>query len=103
MTNLNNNTPGIHATASLGHLTPEQAAEGMEAVAMFFPRPITLTVAAHHNTVAYPAGIHQVPKELADHWFLRANGVRTVDEIALPVARKEAQAMLKAAGLAKKN
>ena len=58
--------------------TPQQAAEGRETVTMDFPKAVRLTHQDGHffQLVHYPAGTHQVPREHADHWFLKANGVR---------------------------
>ncbi len=58
--------------------TPQQAAEGRETVTMTFPKKLLLTHQDGFNWVQihYPAGTHQVPREHADHWFLKASGVR---------------------------
>ena len=58
-----------------GHKTPAAAAQGQKTVAMEFPKPVTLTL-GYGDSVFYPAGVHPVPVDLADHWFLKAHGAR---------------------------
>jgi hypothetical protein len=59
-----------------GYLTPERARErfGGEVVPMIFPQDVYLTTQAR-EIIHYPAGRHDVPSELADHQYLKANGV----------------------------
>jgi hypothetical protein len=60
--------------ARMGFLTPAMALERYsgDPVAMIFPREVYLTT-QERETILYPAGRHDVPEELADHPYLRAN------------------------------
>lgn len=55
----------------------------------FFPRPVNLTVpnGAATTTMRFRRGIHDVPDELADHWWLKANGVRVPSPEQLRLAQ----------------
>jgi hypothetical protein len=55
--------------------TPEQAAKGEKNVTMIFEVPVHLTVDTN-QTIFYPRGIHPVPARFADHWYLKAHGVK---------------------------
>jgi hypothetical protein len=55
-------------------LTPEAFAKGHDTVTMVFEKPVLLTI-KHGMKVAYPKGVHEVPREHSDHWYLRAHGV----------------------------
>jgi hypothetical protein len=57
-------------------LTPDQARTkfGGETVGMIFPHEVYLTT-QERDIINFPAGRHEVPEELADHPYLRANGV----------------------------
>ena len=61
--------------------SPAMIAEGHPTVAMVFPVEVLLTL-DDGVRVHYPAGTWDVPEYLADHYFLKANGVTRVD--ALP-------------------
>jgi hypothetical protein len=65
-------------------LTPDQARTkfGGETVGMIFPHEVYLTT-QERDIINFPAGRHEVPEELADHPYLRANGVERL--IAAPV------------------
>lgn len=65
--------------------TPEQFAKGRRTATMIFDKPVTLTI-QHGEKVHYPAGVHEVPVEHKDHWYLKAHNVR---EYAKPVAIPE--------------
>jgi hypothetical protein len=41
---------------------------------MEFPTRVFLSVESG-PIIAFPEGIHPVARELADHWYLKANGV----------------------------
>lgn len=56
-------------------LDPEEAAAGHSTVTMVFDKPVLLTV-AHGHQIKFPAGTHEVPKHLSEHWYLKAHGVR---------------------------
>jgi hypothetical protein len=61
-----------------GHtIGPEEAAVGHETVTMIFDKPVRLTL-EHGPAIAFPAGVHQVPLHLADHWYLKVNGARVM-------------------------
>lgn len=51
---------------------------------MLFPRPMKLAV-THDNVVSFREGPQEVPVELADHWYLKNNGVKAY-EPAAPLA-----------------
>ena len=55
-------------------MTPEEAAIGHQTQLMEFPTKVHLTVAPN-ETIMYPAGVHEVPVELASHWYLKAHNV----------------------------
>lgn len=62
-----------------GHtISPEEASAGHETVTMNFEKPVRLTLEHHGPAIAFPAGVHQVPKHLADHWYLKVNGARVM-------------------------
>ena len=65
----------IKPPVSVPAKTPEEAAKGESTVTMVFPNPVVLTV-DHGNQIAYPKGTHEVPRRLADHWYLAAHGAR---------------------------
>jgi|GEM_PF-4094104 len=65
----------IKAPMSTPKLTPEEAAKGHSTTTMIFDKPVLLTL-SHDQKIAYPAGTHEVPDHLADHWYLEANNVR---------------------------
>ena len=67
--------PLIVAPLHAAPRTPAEAAEGHATVTMEFPKAVHLTVSTNHS-VFYPAGIHEVPDHLADHWYLKAHQVR---------------------------
>lgn len=58
----------------MAFLTPEQAVTkfGGETVAMSFPHEVYLTT-QERDIIYFPAGRHEVPEELADHPYLKAN------------------------------
>lgn len=63
-------TPGVPTQ------TAEQAAEeAKETVTMVFPREVLLTV-DNSRRIRFPQGTRQVPADLADHPWLKANGVK---------------------------
>jgi hypothetical protein len=78
---------GIDAGKSLGQLTPAQAAERCETIKMEFPVPVLLTV-DHQWKINYPCArnkdgafqptIHDVPVELAGHYWLKVHNVKPV-------------------------
>lgn len=55
----------------------EQAAEPKpeNTVTMIFPHRIVLTM-AHGTSHEFLAGVHEVKASLADHWYLKAHGVK---------------------------
>jgi hypothetical protein len=67
-------------TVPQGCLPPEAAfAEGDVAVIMVFPVQVILSTAGENpvnpiKRIHYPAGVHNVPESLADHWWLKAHG-----------------------------
>ena len=67
--------PVIIAPIHAAPRTPAEAAEGHRTVTMEFPKEVHLTV-SNNSSVFYPAGIHEVPDHLADHWYLKAHQVR---------------------------
>lgn len=66
--------PGNEPAAEVG---PEDALEDPDEqmVNMIFPREMVLTDDKHRR-VRFPLGLVSVPAHLADHWYLKANGVR---------------------------
>jgi hypothetical protein len=66
--------PGMPVT---GALTPAMAAGDGPTVKMNFPTAVTLT-RDDFTQVHFPAGIQDVPDELAGHPYLKARGVRQV-------------------------
>ena len=60
-------------------LQPEQIIDAQETVSMEFPQPCKLTLDSGH-TVLYPAGVHEVPVQLADHFYLKAHGVKRIQQ-----------------------
>jgi len=84
-----------------GVLPPQDAFQpGDKPVLMVFPKRVILTMANWDVTnpdqvdrvnptrrIHYPAGIHEVPERLANHWYLGANGVvRHESALAVPTA-----------------
>ncbi len=70
-----------------GHtISPEQAAVGHETVAMKFDKPVQLTLVG--SSIAFPAGVHQVPKHLVDHWYLKAHGVKPIENASAIAVKK---------------
>jgi hypothetical protein len=82
--------PLIVAPLHAAPRTPAEAAEGHTTVTMEFPKAVHLTVSTNHS-VFYPAGIHEVPDHLADHWYLKAHQVRPYYK-PVQMARSPAQA-----------
>jgi hypothetical protein len=64
----------------------EEAADE-ETVQMQFDRPVLLTVRAG-KTIAFNRGINLVPKRLANHWYLKAHGVKP-SEAQVPVVSEK--------------
>lgn len=57
----------------------EFAAEaGVDTVTMIFPRPVILTT-GEHQRIEFKAGPQEVPADLQDHWYLKANGAVRYD------------------------
>lgn len=50
--------------------TAQQAAAGRDTVLMDFPHDVLL-----NSDIFFAAGTNPVPRELAGHWYLEANGV----------------------------
>lgn len=65
----------IVAPVHMTPLTPAEVAEGHSTITMQFPNPVHLTIATN-TSVYYPAGVHEVPDHLADHWYLKAHGAQ---------------------------
>jgi hypothetical protein len=85
---------------SIGHLTPAEAAEGCETVKMELHGPVFLTVEHYNKTISFPCAkkdgvyqptIHNVPVELADHWWLAENKVKHVAVADTQPAEKAAK------------
>lgn len=55
--------------------TPEEAAKGEDTVTMVFDNDVLLTVDTNQR-IHYPKGVHEVPRHLSNHWYLKAHGVR---------------------------
>lgn len=53
--------------------SPEDFAQGRETVLMEFDKPVRFTI-AYQDCVLFPAGVHPVPREWSDHWYLKAHG-----------------------------
>ena len=62
-----------------GALSPEQAAGDGPTVSMTFPRDVMLTT-DEYQRIHFPAGVQKVPKDYADHEWLKANGVKAGGE-----------------------
>ena len=86
--------PVIVAPIHAAPMTPAEAAKGHNTITMEFPKAVHLTVSTNPS-VFYPAGIHEVPDHLADHWYLKAHQVRPyykpVQIAAQPQARPAQQ------------
>lgn len=67
--------PQIIAPINAAPATPEEAAKGEDTVTMVFDNPVMLTVSVNHK-IHYTKGVHEVPRHLADHWYLKAHGVK---------------------------
>jgi hypothetical protein len=67
--------PTILAPVNAPAQTPDEAAKGHSTVTMVFEKQILFTV-SHGHKVLYPKGVHEVPREWANHWYLEANGAR---------------------------
>jgi len=69
-------SPGPHS----GFLTPDAALAkfGGNGVRMKFPTIVYLNTG--EGIVAYPEGTHEVPKKLANHNYLKSNGVSEVED-----------------------
>ena len=67
-------------------ITPEQARTGFggETVAMMFPHEVYLTT-QKRDIIYFAAGRHEVPEELADHPYLKAN---EVSRLSPPLVRE---------------
>jgi len=46
-------------------------------VIMVFPRKVVLQLDEGHGFVEFEAGVNEVPKSLAGHWYLGACGVKS--------------------------
>lgn len=55
--------------------TPEEFVRGRETVTMVFAKPVRFTI-ENQECVLFPVGVHPVPRELADHWYLKAHGAK---------------------------
>ena len=91
----------------LGCSPPEAAFnEGEAIVIMVFPKPVLLSMETSDRVnpikrIYYPAGVHNVPEPMADHWWLKAHGaVRhnvSPSALAVTVAEGEASAAVEVA------
>lgn len=74
--------PGNEPAAAVG---PEDALSDPDegTVNMIFPKEVMLTDDAHKR-VRFPMGLVAVPAHLADHWYLKAQGVRRQGEPKVP-------------------
>lgn len=54
--------------------TPASMLPTADTVLTTVPVPFKLTI-DHHHDVAYPAGTVRMPREHAEHWWAKANGV----------------------------
>ncbi len=74
-------TPVDHAHRTNTHtgcLTPAAFAAGKDTVTMRFEKSV-LFHPENFVRVYFPVGEHPVPREHADHWFLRATGAVICD------------------------
>jgi hypothetical protein len=71
----------VGSPAAAGYLSPEAALAkfGGDGVRMNFPSSIVY-LNTDHGIVAYPQGIHEVPKKLASHAYLKSSGVTEVKD-----------------------
>jgi hypothetical protein len=60
-------------------VTAEQAAKGQETVTMVFAKPVLLST-QDGRRIQFNAGVNEVPKEFADHEWLKHNGVTAYDK-----------------------
>jgi hypothetical protein len=67
--------PQIVVPFNTAPLTPETLAKGEKTTTMIFDKPVHLTIESNRS-VEFPAGVHEVPTRLADHWYLKAHNVR---------------------------
>lgn len=77
--------PRIVAPVGRLALSPEQFANGKHTVMMEFEKDVLFTP-IHGTRVRYPKGVHEVPAQFKDHWFLRANDARIYQK---PIANKK--------------
>lgn len=69
--------PGNEPAAAL---SPAQATEsGENTVEMVFTKEVVLTD-DNHKRIRFPMGRVAVPAHLADHWYLKANGVKRIGD-----------------------
>lgn len=67
-------------------LTPDTLLAG-DTVTMNFPQTVKLQLDDGAGTVTFFAGVQQVPKALANHWWLRDNGARPYNaKVAKPLS-----------------
>jgi hypothetical protein len=55
--------------------TPAEAAVGEDTVLMEFETRVHLTIGTN-NSIVFTPGVHPVPTRYADHWYLKAHGVK---------------------------
>ena len=98
MNDRHNVKPGTPAFAS-GTITPEQArVPGEPTVRMLFPKTVLLTVANDRPRISFSPGHQDVPAHLADHVWLKHNGVtRCESPTTLPNAKDAAIAPTRSA------
>lgn len=60
-------------------VTAAQAAEGQETVTMVFPRPVLLST-QDGRRIEFGAGVNEVPKDLANHEWLKLHGATVYDK-----------------------
>lgn len=65
--------PRIIAPVNAPALSPEEFAKGHNTVTMVFEKPVLFTP-SHGVRVSFTKGVHEVPKEYKDHWYLVAHG-----------------------------
>lgn len=81
--------PNIIVPINQPPATPEEAAKGEDTVTMVFDVPVRLTVDTNQQ-IHYPKGVHEVPRHLSNHWYLKAHGVRLYAKPVQPGAIEDA-------------
>lgn len=64
-------------------------------VMVIVPRPFNLTIDQDHRQVRFPAGPQSIPAALAEHWYVKANGVKPFEAGAAAAAVQDGRVIEK--------